>query len=132
MIKSIIKRRSAGKRQENLSQNLSRLLEKLERFLKKGKSSEFNSRDDGPIIILCLKFLSWSNLPKTEPKKVPKMPKMHFCPFSPKALTAIFFRQVIPNRIVQAFPTMYDMPMIYFFDLDFVLHHCECDFLSKL
>ena len=40
--------------------------------------------------------------------------KLRFWPFSPKALSAKFFQQVILNRIVQGFSTMYDMPMIYF------------------
>ena len=36
---------------------ISRLLEKLERILKKEKLSEFNSRNDRPIIIICFCFM---------------------------------------------------------------------------
>ena len=48
------------------------------------------------------------------PQKSHNANKRRFWPFSPKALSAKFFQQVIQNRIVQGFPTMYDMPMIYF------------------
>ena len=48
------------------------------------------------------------------PQKLLNANKMRFLPFSPKALSAKFFQQVILNRIVQGFPMMYEMLMIYF------------------